>query len=226
MPTGPEDHSPERRSIKLHLMDESIEKELLGTLQQFEERLQIEGLSVTLFNVIMELVGNAVKANLKRVFFERNGFNSNDPDSYHKGIEQFTRNYRHTNTDEYRQALKQLELQVTIDMDLDADRLMIHVRNNTVLLAEEERRIRTKLAQAMGTKDIMNFYIEFGDETEGKGLGLAMVILLIKDLGFDPALFRVFHDANKTTARLEFPLSADYVAVRDRAAREGSLSHE
>ena len=224
--TEAEDANPEHRSIRLHLMDESVENELLGTLKEFEERLKIEGLSVTLFNVIMELVGNAVKANLKRVFFEKNGYNSEDPVSYHAGIEQFTRNYRHTNTDEYRQALKELELQVTIDMDLDADRLMIHVRNNTLLLAEEERRIRTKLAHAMGTKDIMNFYIEFGDETEGKGLGLAMVILLIKDLGFDPALFRVFHDADKTIARLEFPLSANYVAIRDRAKLEGRLAHD
>lgn len=221
--THAEDSSLERRSIKLHLMDESVESELLTTLKEFEERLKIEGLSVTLFNVIMELVGNAVKANLKRVFFERHGFDSTDPDSYHRGIEQFTQNYRHTNTEEYRRALKELELQVTIDMDLDSDRLLIHVRNNTVLLAEEERRIRTKLAQAMGTKDIMNFYIEFGDETEGKGLGLAMVILLIKDLGFDPSLFRVFHDNDRTIARLEFPLSANYVAIRERAAREGRL---
>lgn len=204
-------------------MDDSVEQELSRALREYEDRLKIEGLSVTLFNVIMELVSNAVKANLKRVFFERNGYDATDPASYHRGIEHFAASYRHTNTNEYRQALKELELQVSIDMDLDADRLLIHVRNNTLMLAEEERRIRTKLAQAMGTKDIMNFYIEFGDETEGKGLGLAMVILLIKDLGFDPALFRVFHDEDKTIARLEFPLSANYVAIRDRAKRDGRL---
>lgn len=208
--------TPERRRITLHLVNEKVEKELDGALRDFEQRLKIEGLAVTLFNVVMELVSNAVKANLKRVFFERHGYDATVTESYRKGIEHFASQYRNTNTAEYQRALDELELQVSIDMDLDAERLMIHVRNNTLLMAEEERRIRTKLANAMGVKDIMNFYIEFGDETEGKGLGLAMVILLIKDLGFDPALFRVFHDGNKTIARLEFPLSADYVAIRDR----------
>ena len=66
----------------------------------------------------------------------------------------------------------------------------------------------------MGVKDLVEFSVHYGDESEGNGLGLAMVVLLIKDMGFDPGFFRVYHNEGQTTARLEFPLSADYRPLR------------
>ena len=65
-------------------------------------------------------------------------------------------------------------------------------------------------------KDILEFSVQFADETEGKGLGLAMIVLLIKDLGFDSSFFRVYKKPDRTVARLEFPLSADYTPIRSR----------
>ena len=72
------------------------------------------------------------------------------------------------------------------------------------------------LAAAMGVKDLVEFSVHYGDESEGNGLGLAMVVLLIKDMGFDPGFFRVYLNDGYTTARLEFPLSADYTPLRGR----------
>ncbi len=210
-----------KKSISLQMIDDDVEEELRTALFELEDMLHIEGIALTLFNVVMELVNNAVKANLKRVFFEKNGYSLTDPEGYAEGLAAFTRNYTQTQTEEYRLALRDLKLTVSIDMDLDLERLLIHVENNARLLREEEKRIRTKLANAMeGIKDIMDFYLHFGDETEGKGLGLAMVVLLIKDLGFDPRNFRVYHTDNGTVARLEFPLSSNYVTMRDRMEQE------
>ena len=209
-----------KKHFGLQLLNDELEIQLKGHLVEVEETLKIEGLSVTLFNVVMELISNAVKANLKRVYFKKFGFKLDDPASYDEGLAAFTRDYKYTNSEEYRLALKDLALEVTVDIELDSDRLLILVENSSLLLEEEEKRIRTKLAKAMGARDIMDFYVHFGDETEGKGLGLAMVIILIKDLGFNPDNFRVYHKENSTVARLEFPLNKDYVPIRDRIKRE------
>lgn len=48
-----------------------------------------------------------------------------------------------------------------------------------------------------------------------------MIVLLIRDLGFDPQYFRVYKTEDKTVARLEFPLSADYTPIR---LRQSTLS--
>ena len=205
-----------KKSFYMKMLDKSVAEQLQGTLKDIEKNLGIEGLGSTLYNVIMELAGNAVKANIKRVYFKKNGYRISDPLSYAEGILAFSQDVKNTNTSEYEKALEELELNVAIDVDLTGDRLLIQVENNLLLLEEEEKRIRTKLAEAMGTKDIVKFYVQFGDETEGRGLGLAMVVLLIKDLGFNPENFRVFHKGSKTVARIEFPLTANYVPLRER----------
>ena len=199
----------------VHILDDAARDKLKKFFNELETELEREGMGVALFNVVQELVTNAVKANVKRVFFEENHYNLDDPAEYQKGIEDFRDFFRKLDAAAYQQNLKAMELSVRVDVDLDHHRLLIFVRNNTIMVQEEEARIRKNLAAAMGVKDLVEFSVHYGDESEGNGLGLAMVVLLIKDMGFDPSFFRVYHNSGHTTARLEFPLSADYRPLRE-----------
>jgi hypothetical protein len=69
----------------------------------------------------------------------------------------------------------------------------------------------------MHSKDLIDFMIHYGQiNEEGEGLGLPLVVLLIKEAGFKPEYFRVFKDDQNTIARIEFPLSSEYIPIRDR----------
>lgn len=217
---------PTRKTLSLTLLDNFVREKLESISRELETSLRMDGLSHAIHFVLMELVGNAVKANLKRVFFKRNGFDLDDPESYARGVRAFMKDYNALDEAQYQSALEELEFNVNVHVDLNEDRLLIHVDNRALLLAEEERRIRRQLAGSMNVKNIVEFSLEYGDDTEGRGLGLAMIVLLIRDLGFNPDLFRVYQDGLRTIARLEFPLSADYTPVRDAFLRSnGSANH-
>lgn len=206
----------EKQSIHIRVLNEDAKTKLREAFDALERKLGIDSLAITLFYVVMELVGNAVKANLKRVFFRKHGYNLEDPEQYRLHLDEFKHYYNGVPEEEYAAALRELGLSVSIDIDLDHQRLLIFVENNAVLLPEEEKRVRSKLASTREMKDILEFSVQFADETEGKGLGLAMIVLLIKDLGFDASFFRLYKKDDRTIARLEFPLSADYTPIRLR----------
>jgi len=54
-------------------------------------------------------------------------------------------------------------------------------------------------------------------EAEGAGLGLALIIILLKGEGVDPKYFRIIIEKDKTVARLEIPFTDKFVSKRDVA---------
>ena len=206
--------TPGKKHISILILDNFVRESLKNWTDDLEKDLSIDGLSHTLHFVLMELIGNAVKANLKRVYFQKHQFDMDNPESYRRGVEAFMADYNSIDEDEYKQSMEQLDFNVQVIGDVNQERLLIYVENTSVLLAEEERRIRSKLAGSSEMKNIVDFSLHYGDDTEGRGLGLAMIVLLMRDLGFDPGYFRVYQNGEKTIARLEFPLSADYRPLR------------
>lgn len=207
---------PTKKHISILILDNFVRDSLKNLTDDLETDLKIDGLSHTLHFVLMELIGNAVKANLKRVYFKKQNFDVKDPDSYRRGVEAFMADYNSIDEDEYKDAMQQMDFNVEVKIDVNNERLLIFVENTTILLEEEERRIRSKLADSTDIKNIVDFSLHYGDDTEGRGLGLAMIVLLMKDLGFDPGFFRVYQNGERTIARLEFPLDKNYVPIRNR----------
>lgn len=205
-----------KKRYSMRILDADMKSQLRELFDGLESKLGIEGLGVALYSVIMELVGNAVKANLKRAFFREHKYSMDDPETYQAGLAAFKESHGTLKKEDYVGALEDLELVVSVEVDLDHQRLLAYVENTTILIAEEERRIRKKLGNAMDCAELSDFYMNYGDDVEGSGLGLAMIVFMIRQIGFDPRYFRVFHRGTRTIARLEFPLEADYVPIRER----------
>lgn len=199
---------------------ETLDSPSRDSIHQFclnlEARFGKEGMGDTIYNVVQELINNAVKANLKRSFFNANRYSFEDEHSYAAGLAAFKTSLRTISEEEWKKAVRDLGLRVTVEVDADEERILIYVENNAIMIPEEERRLRSHLARAMEVRNLVQFSEAYGDDTEGAGLGLALVIMLIKDMGFDPDYFRVFTRGDSTVARLEFPLKKDYVPIRKK----------
>lgn len=208
------DHN--RHEMLIQVLDQSAKQQIQKLFVTLEEQLKIEGISDVLITAVFELVENAVKANLKRAFFIKQGFDLDITEQYQAGIAAFKASYSDLHRTDYLTALRELELSVLVNVDHDRQRLLVFVENNTVPVAQEEARIRRQLAAAMNAAAFSDFCVQCGDSEEGGGLGLGMIVFLIRNLGFLPDYFRVYLQDQRTVARLEFPLSADYEPLRKK----------
>lgn len=70
--------------------------------------------------------------------------------------------------------------------------------------------------------------MKFGDSTEGAGLGITMVEILVAQSGFDRHLFTIYSKkgVSQTVAKVEIPLKKDYIPRRVRFARERNVASD
>jgi len=219
-----------KKEYEFEILDDNFKDELRTFFKQLEEELQKPNFGDFVFQIIYELINNSIKSNLKRIFFIKNNYSFENTEEYSKGLEEFKKYYQHLfknqnlhnhrdliKKEEWIEELKDLGLKVHLTVDIDTKRILIYVINNTRILPEEEKRLRKSLSIAMHSKDLIDFMIHYGQiNEEGEGLGLPLVVLLIKEAGFKPEYFRVFKDDQNTIARIEFPLSSEYIPIRDR----------
>jgi hypothetical protein len=64
--------------------------------------------------------------------------------------------------------------------------------------------------------NLVSFYLEHGDDTEGEGIGFALSVLLLKGENINPALFRVGSFDGRTIARIEVPFTEKFRSVRGK----------
>jgi hypothetical protein len=75
------------------------------------------------------------------------------------------------------------------------------------------------MKKSMSYNDIAEFYMDNMDNTEGAGLGIALIMIMMKSEGLDPALFRIGTLEDRTIARVEIPFNAEYVSKRSQIGR-------
>jgi hypothetical protein len=80
--------------------------------------------------------------------------------------------------------------------------------------------LRDKIARTLKYDDLMQYYLDHSDETEGAGMGLALVVILLKGEGIDPQLFRVKSTDHDTIARIEIPMGRNFKSIRDTKSRQ------
>ncbi|HMW08740.1 MAG TPA: histidine kinase [Leptospiraceae bacterium] len=192
-------------------LEERVQETLQGILTKFEK----ERLIPILYTVIKELIINATKANQKRVFFEENHFDIKNPEHYAIGIKEYKKIFSENMGQAYAPKCKAKDYYCLIIFDYDASGLKIEIRNNTLIAEQEEKSIREKLATAMSYDDLAQFYMDNADNTEGAGLGLALIIIMMKGEGIDPNYFRISITNEYTSARLEIPFTNEYKSARN-----------
>lgn len=207
-------------TLKTHRMTGVVEKHIQYAVESILDKNEQPALVTTLYTILKELVINGCKANQKRIFFEERGLDINDPEHYQKGIEEYTRSFSESMALEYGHKAREKGYYVLIDFQFDKSGLTLEVVNNTAIAEAEERVVREKLKKAMGYNDIAEFYMDqaMSGESEGAGLGIALIIILLKGEQIDPNLFRVLIESTRTIARLEIPFTDEFISKREQAA--------
>ncbi len=167
-------------------------------LQECDQQYLFNYLSYCLF----ELLDNASKANAKRVYFKEHNLNINDENDYKDGMKMFKETLDENNL-HYQEELKAGELRVHLLLSAD-DVISITVINNTKITDLEYHRIKEKIEKTK-VYSTMAEALEDIDQTEGSGLGIITVLIMLKKLGLAADHLKFKTTDTETIATIEIP---------------------
>lgn len=206
-------------SIITYSLPDDAEKKIDIIIEKILEKYGKQNLKSALYTAIKELAVNGTKANMKAILFEERGYDINSSDDWSQGTKEYKDSFSEKWALEYGKKSAKKGRYVKLTFTHSEDGFCVEVVNNTPISQQDEKRLRQKLAKTMLYEDIVQFYMEQSDETEGAGMGIALIIMLLKGEGIDPNYFRIGIVDRITTARIEVPFTSNYIFVRDRKTR-------
>lgn len=182
--------------------------ELLAFLTEICEFYNIPGFVSIFFTLVKDLVLNGYKANFKRVFFRENKMNIESPAEYELGVRRFKSLLQQGKTAGYLEKAQNLGFFVEIRFQHNPTEILVEVRNNNPLAKGEMTKIKHSLFHAQNYNDIMEYFIERGDNSEGEGIGIALCVILLKGEGIETDNFKIFSNEVETVASIRIPVKS------------------
>ncbi|MDR3161117.1 MAG: HDOD domain-containing protein [Spirochaetaceae bacterium] len=154
---------------------------------------------------VRELAGNAKKANTKRVYFKEKGLSLTNEEDYKRGMATFKEETL-GNIAHYLQLQKEYGLYIKLILQIKRNIIFIEVRNNVTVTRKELIRIHDKLARSRQYDNLPDAMAQVLDSSEGAGLGLVILVLMLKKIGLDEDCFDLTGTEKETIARIIIPL--------------------
>ena len=205
--------------ITSYTLPRNMEVYIRNVLTTFLEECHQEHLEEYLAFCLNELLTNAKKANTKRVYFKEKGLDINKPDDYESGMEHFKEDTL-TNIDHYLELQKKEGLYIKIDMQLRGDKVKIEIKNKATLTVFEEERIQKKLDTVKKYDSMEEVITEVIDQTEGAGLGIIIIVLMLQKVGLAKENFQIESKDGETVTRIILPCNQKYFAAEEMMTYE------
>jgi len=191
--------------VSYSVLDET-EKNIQYALSKILERHNKSDLYTPVYSSLKELVANAIKANAKYILIEEGEIK--DPDDIMEVVNKVRNILNEESLLLYGIKAKQYRLSTRIYLKPQTTRLIIDVINNLPVPQKELERMRERIERSSNYDSIADFYLENPDPAaEGMGLGLSMVVVLLKSVGIPYTNFTLYTDfKSKTVARIIIPL--------------------
>jgi hypothetical protein len=191
--------------ISYSMLDDTDDK-IRYTLQNILKSYGKEDWFTPVFSAVKELTANALKANAKRILVDEGVILENDP------VLEVVRKLRTILNErailEYGIKKKKKALSTRVYFAHQPGKIIIKVVNNLPLGNSELTKIKDRINISSRYDSIAEFFMDFPDpEAEGMGLGLCMVVTLLKSINVDHKNFTVTTDGvEKTCAEMNIPI--------------------
>lgn len=212
-------HSSVPFTIKSYTLPHETEEYLEEVLHLFLAELGHENIKDQLSYCLRELAVNAKKANTKRVFFLEKNLDLKDPSDYAKGMKHFKEDTLE-NIQYYLQKQKEMDLYLKVIFHTRGKTFTISVKNNVVITKTEQIRIFDRIARSRAFNSMEEAFTTVLDNTEGAGLGIVILILMLKKIGLDEEAFTINIEKGETVASLTVPFSEVHVEKLDLLTQE------
>ncbi len=189
--------------IRTYRYQDEYDYLLERVLEKILAKINLEGLKNALTFCVRELTGNARKAIVKRIFFNEQNFSLENKNEYEKGMKIFHRHI-YNDIDIYTKKMKAEGFFISFNIKHGENELDMTVSSNTSLTNEEKNRIESKLGKVKGMKDLGSQLDTIIDTTEGAGLGLIMITMMLQKEGIPGTSFTINKEDGRTVSRINF----------------------
>jgi putative nucleotidyltransferase with HDIG domain len=193
-------------SVKTFTLPHETEEYLAELLEVFLTELGHAEIKDPLVYCLRELAVNAKKANTKRVYFVEKGLDIGDPKEYETGMKHFKEDTLE-NIQHYLQKQKDMGLYVKVTFQATGKDLVITVRNNVEITRKEQIRVYDRIARSRAFKSMEEAFATVLDSSEGAGLGIVILALMLKKIGLDEESFGIDTSDGETIATISLPIS-------------------
>jgi hypothetical protein len=193
--------------IVFPVMNSTIQDAIHFIVDEILKKYNKTDIKESVYTTLKELVINGIKANIKHTIFMENGIDPNNEESLNKGLALLKNIMHEKNIQELQAKAVEKKLRVKVSILHSAERLIIVVENNTAMTELENKRIKEKFEAALKYDSIADYYLNNIDDSEGEGIGITMIVLMLKGNNIDPHAFTIDRE-NKgaTQAKIEFPI--------------------
>jgi putative nucleotidyltransferase with HDIG domain len=192
-------------TITTFTLPHEIEIYIEQVVEAFLKQVDQQKLKDYVVYCVQELAVNAKKANTKRVYFAERGLDLNNPDDYKEGMSAFKEN-TFNNIAHYLQLQKEKGLYIKLVLQIKNNIINIEIRNNVSVTKTELIRIHDKMARSRQYSNLEDALAQVLDDSEGAGLGLVILVLMLKKMGLDEDCFDIVATGTETIAKIIIPL--------------------
>jgi len=205
-----------RIHFQTFVLSESGEAKLKHIIFSIIHKLDREDLMELIYTSAKELILNSIKAAIKRITLMEMGINPDDPNEYDHAMAKFKENLTDKKFPYFKEKMKAQGYYVSVIFSYNKNRIIMKIINHFPLLSREELRIREKFVNAKKYENLFEFYMDHGDNTEGAGMGITLVEIMMAQSGFDRRLFTIYtkHNPSSTIAKVEIPIGEGYKPSR------------
>ncbi|HVP18009.1 MAG TPA: HDOD domain-containing protein [Spirochaetia bacterium] len=201
-------------TFKTYTLPHETEIYLDKVLESFLSELGQEKLKEPLSYCLRELAVNAKKANTKRVYFQEKKLDLGKDQDYELGMKTFKQE-TFDNLQYYLQKQKEAGLYIKVVFQTKAKTLTIMVRNNVEITKKEQIRVFDRLARSRAFSSLEEAFATVLDSSEGAGLGIVILVLMMKKIGLTEDCFSVDIENGETVASITIPFSEIHLEQLD-----------
>ncbi len=208
-----------------YVLNDFFRRNLEKFLKLCLENYNKSDLAPVVYSVIQEMLLHGAMSNLREYFYQEEGIDFLDQNAFETSEEEFRKFLNTFDSNAVRNALKTKGLFLKVIIRHNHTGIAAEVLNNSKVIPFMEERLRKYLASAMEYKDLMDYYDSYPEDEDGRDIGLAFSILILRETGLKPELLRISVGEKVHTSRLEVPFGEEYRSIRKKNRNyEGVLS--
>ncbi|AYV55510.1 hypothetical protein [Leptospira kmetyi] len=212
-----------RIELSGYILNDSFRLNLEKFVKLCLENYGKSDLAPVVYSVIQEMLLRAAMSNLREYYSSENGIDSFDQNAFDSSEEDFRKFLNTLDTKFVRSALKTKGLFLKVIIHHNDTGLAAEVLHNSKMIPFMEERLRKYLASAMDYKNLMDYYDSYPEDREGRDIGLAFSILMLRETGLKPELLRIGSGEEVHTSRLEVPFGEEYRSIRKKILNDEEI---